>query len=58
MNVIGYQGTQETRMVKWNDLLESKRSLQMFRHPTSEQEHKMLSVDQDFYTRTLSAYAQ
>lgn len=56
MNVIGNKWNQETRLVKWNDLLESRRCIKAFSRSANEQEQRMAEIDRDFYYRSLSRY--
>ena len=56
MTVIGINLPEEVRKVKWNDLLESRRSYEYYRLSTNPQEKRIAAVDRDFYTRTLSKY--
>ena len=56
MNVIGNNQTQELKMERWNNLLESKRSLKMFQNSLDEQERRIADVDVDYFYRTLNKY--
>jgi len=56
MTVIGNNQTQELKMERWNNLLESKRSLKMFRNSLDEQEQRIADVDAEYFSRTLSKY--
>jgi len=56
MTVIGWNQTQDIRTERWNNLLESKRSLKMFRNSADEQEQRIAEVDADYFSRTLNKY--
>ena len=56
MTVIGLNQTPDIRMERWNNLLESKRSLKMFRNSADEQEQRIAEVDADYFSRTLNKY--
>ncbi len=56
MTVIGYKETPQQRLLQWNDLLESKKSVRMFRNSNDEQSRMIAACDQDFFARNLSKY--
>jgi hypothetical protein len=58
MNVIGIQMTEAARAVKWNDLLEARKTMRSYsRFAKDEQERITANSDADFYARTLTKYA-
>ena len=56
MTVIGWNQTPDIRTERWNNLLESKRSLKMFRNSVDEQARRIAEVDADYFSRTLNKY--
>ena len=56
MTVIGLNQTPNLRMERWNNLLESKRSLKMFQNSLDEQEQRIADVDATYFYRTLNKY--
>lgn len=56
MNVIGYKESPAVRFQMWNDLLESKRSMKIFRNASDEQRRSVAEVDQIFFSKTLDKY--
>ena len=56
MNVIGFKETPEYRHRKWNDLIESKKSMKFFQNAQDERRREIAEMDRWYYGLTLSQY--
>jgi hypothetical protein len=57
MNVIGYKESPAVRFQMWNDMLESKRSLKLFKNASDEQRRSVAEMDAAYFSKTLGKYA-
>lgn len=46
----------ETRKIRWNDLLEAKKSINIFGKSLDMQERRIAEIDKAFYLRNINNY--